>query len=123
MPIGKRSGTCALFASFAVAVLGACNGGGGGGGGTGGDGLPPTYEYTSKFAGASGQSNVSYDGQVYRQLLIEEMVKYLEGLTAEVNGSFDPEIGDTYARLLAIYENTAAAGRLLPRSTSPASQQ
>ena len=60
--------------------------------------VPDTYSYASRFN--SGESSVSYAGQTARLVLIEEIVQFLEGLTASIDdGSFVPAPGDVRASL------------------------
>ncbi len=53
---------------------------------------PDFYGFTSAL---TGEASVSYSGQVFRQLLIDDMKAYLADLTGRINeGSFFPGTGD-----------------------------
>ena len=54
--------------------------------------VPDTYTFESRFI--SGESSVSYSGQVLRQVLIAELTNHIEGLTEKLdNGTFTPMAG------------------------------
>lgn len=117
---GKRTNKW-LTVLCLIAACG-CGGGssGGGGGGNTGPVLPATYSYDSKFT--PGTESVNYTGQTYRHLLINEVVSILEGLTNDIDtNAFNPNDGDTYNLLNAIYEydNTVFVGKAHTTTTTP----
>jgi hypothetical protein len=68
-------------------------GGSGGSGGSGGGSAGDTYSFDSRFT--AGASAVSYDGQTFRQLLIEDMKAYIGGLTAALDSDqYNPASAD-----------------------------
>lgn len=113
--------SAALLTLTLTLALSACGGGGGSSGGGGGnpDPLPATYAFESRFD--QGRSSVSYNGQVSRQILIQEMVDIMEGLTAEIDGGSNPADGDTFDRLNFIvnYDNTVTPGKMHTITTTP----
>jgi hypothetical protein len=85
---------------------------------------PTTYEFASRFDPRTG--SVAYDGQVVRQILIEEFVGRLDGLTAAIDGGDRaPGEGEVAAELAFYLDFEAALGGDLEHSiaTSPASLQ
>lgn len=46
--------------------------------------VPTTYTFESKFE--AGQSSVAYDGQIARHVLIIELQRYIQGLSAQIDG-------------------------------------
>src|SRR5688572_1481722 len=59
--------------------------------GGGGSAPAEVYEFDSRFS--PGESAVAYDGQIFRQVLIQATSNYIGGLTAELDGvgGFKPE--------------------------------
>lgn len=54
-------------------------------------GLPTTYAFTSQFEDAS---SVSYGGQTFRHLLIDDLKGHIGGLTARLDGGWFPTAGE-----------------------------
>lgn len=51
--------------------------------------VPTTYTFESKFE--AGKSSVAYDGQIARHVLIIELQRYIQGLSAQIDGgTFEP---------------------------------
>lgn len=61
--------------------------------------VPEHYEFESRFA--AGESSVSYSGQMARHLLIVDLKRYVDSLTAQIDGGdFEPAVeGDVTSRL------------------------
>ncbi|MFT4627588.1 MAG: hypothetical protein ACI8PZ_006274 [Myxococcota bacterium] len=74
---------------------------------TDGDGTPLMYRFIDPD---SGDDTVSYDGQVFRQLLIDDMADYIEGLTADLDSGRFPAPGDVSSDLLFYLEFDSAVG-------------
>jgi len=51
------------------------------------------------FTGRTGESSVSYEGQVFRHLLIVDLKAYLGGLTERLNAGYYPEAGEVHEAL------------------------
>ncbi len=82
------------------------------------------YEFESAFA--PGTSAVAYDGQVMRQLLIDDMKTHLSGITARIDGgSFFPAPGDVAEELLFYFEFDSSTSGQVPllKATDPAPLQ
>jgi hypothetical protein len=93
---------------------------------SGGEVTTPTqYVFESKLA--PGQSSVSYSGQVFRHVLIEEMKRYVGGLNAAIDQSsaLADEEGEVVAALDFYYRFDSAAygDEPLQLSTEPATKQ
>lgn len=82
---------------------------GGTGNGSGNLNVPDTYAFQSRFA--AGESSVAYDGQVARQVMIEELIGRLDGLTEELDtGARVPAEDEIADELLFYYEFDDAVG-------------
>ncbi len=82
-----------------------------------------TYAFTSAL---SGEDSVSYSGQVFRQLLIDDMKAYLGQLTDEINdGSRFPEPGDIALDLAFYLDFDSSVGGQVPLglTTDPDTEQ
>ena len=80
--------------------------------------LPSSYAFESAL---TGQDSVSYSGQVFRQLLIEDMKTYLGGLTARLDGgSYFPSEGDVAADLVFYFEFDSSTSGAVPHDFSTA---
>lgn len=81
--------------------------------------LPTTYTFESRFT--PGQSSVSYSGQVLRQVLLIELTRYIDGLTAPLDtGDLTPEDGDIEAQLDFYYQFDETGGATeLTLTTTP----
>ena len=101
---------------------GATDGGGGTGGGTGGE--IDVYDFDSAFTDGS---SVSYSGQVFRHLLIDDMKSHLGGVTGRIDdGSLFPVAGDVRDELLFYFEfdsSTSGSVEILKSTSSPAVQE
>jgi hypothetical protein len=82
---------------------------------------PPSYGFESRFGEGS---SVSYDGQVARHLLIVDLVTYIGGLSAQIDGgTFQPASTDEVMEALLFYYDfdSDANGEEAPLlSTTPA---
>ena len=88
-------------------------------GGTGDDGGTLTDAYAFPSAFTDGDS-VSYSGQVFRHLLIDDMKAHLAGMTARIDeGRFYPVEGDVAAELEFYFEFDSSVGGSVPLYTSP----
>lgn len=87
--------------------------------------VPDKYEFGSRFV--TGESSVSYGGQTLRHMLIADLKKTIDGLTARVdNGDFaSATAGDIVAELLFYYEFDAEANADAEHmiSTDPTAKQ
>ena len=112
-----------LALAVAVAIIPACNSGSSSSGGLTID-VPEDYVYTSAFS--TGVSSVSYDGQVFRQVLIADLTAYIGGLTAPIDAdTLNPSAGDIEAALNGYYEfDSGVSGtNALLLTTTPAASQ
>ncbi|MCG8424734.1 MAG: DUF4856 domain-containing protein [Proteobacteria bacterium] len=82
--------------------------------------VPESYAFSSRFA--SDASSVSYSGQVFRQVLIAELVGYMDQITDQITaGTLTPDAGDITGALKVYYDfDDAASGtRALTLSADP----
>ena len=88
----------------------------------GADGGGEGYAFDSRF---DGEDSVSYSGQVFRHLLIEDMSRWVGGLTARVDAGWFPVAGEVEGELLFYYAFDSASGGEVPLSkiTDPAALQ
>jgi hypothetical protein len=88
-----------------------------GGGGGPGVSASDVYAFTSAFTEGS---SVAYSGQVFRQLLIDDMKAHLGGITARIDeGRLFPESGDVSDELRFYFEFDSSVGGQVPLYTSP----
>lgn len=88
------------------------------------DETPTTFAFPSRFA--DGESSVSYSGQTFRHVLINEMVGYIDRLTAEIDGvTLTPSAGDIESALDFYYQfdDATSADVALIMATTPALAQ
>jgi hypothetical protein len=75
--------------------------------------VPRTYEFESRFE--PGNSSVSYSGQVFRQVLIADVKRFVGGLTSAIDADqFDPMPGDVKAALDFYYRFDDSSSRSEP---------
>ena len=68
--------------------------------------VPTTYKFESKFK--SGESSVSYGGQVARQVLIKQLNDYINtGLQADYDNNVFTNKADVVAKLMSMYAGTS----------------
>lgn len=85
-------------------------------------GAQARYEFESRFV--AGQSALSYDGQVMRQVLISELTSYIGRLTESI-GTTPPEEGDVLDELLFYYDfdsSTSGQASLTLQTDPPLAQ-
>ncbi len=117
-----RHTTTALSALCATMILGAC-------GPTEEEGgeleVPSTYAFDSQFA--DGESSVSYSGQVFRHVLIEELDDYIGGLTDQLSGgTFTPTDDQDVMAAFDFYlrfDSASSGQEPLTISTTPGIEQ
>jgi len=79
--------------------------------------LTDAYAFESAL---SGENSVSYSGQVFRHLLIDDMKAHLGGITDRINeGAFYPVAGDVVEELAFYYDFDSSVGGSVPIYTSP----
>ncbi|HHO54402.1 MAG TPA: DUF4856 domain-containing protein [Deltaproteobacteria bacterium] len=113
--------TCVFAFAFAFAF--ACSGDGGQTSETAGGGIDlEGYAFASRFDGAD---SVSYSGQVFRQLLIEDMKAHIGGLTERIDSGFSPEPGEVAAELdfYVSFDSASSGGVPVAFSSTPAPLQ
>ena len=77
---------------------------------------PDVYAFTSAL---TGEDSVSYGGQVFRQLLIDDMKIYIGGLTEQIdNGDIYPADGDVEAAVSFYLDFDSSVGGQVPHLTS-----
>ena len=80
---------------------------------TDGAGVPTYYEFAS---GESGASSVSYSGQTFRQLLIEDMTAYVSGMTDRLNAGWFPVPGEVTEDMMFYLEFDSTVGGSIDHS-------
>lgn len=89
------------------------DGTGGADGTSGADGTDGTTTFEEGYAftsALSGENSVAYSGQVFRNLLIDDMKTRIGGLTDRINeGAFFPVLGDVESELLFYFEFDSSA--------------
>jgi hypothetical protein len=87
--------------------------------------VPATYTFESKFE--AGESSVSYDGQIARHILIVELQRYIEGLSAQIDSAaFQPTDDAQVMAALNFYVDFDSASNgeeTLSILTTPATMQ
>jgi len=84
---------------------------------------PDTYEFKSRFDDAS---SVSYSGQVFRQLLLDDMSTQITGMTARIaDGSWVPLTGDAREEVVFYldFDSATSGGLPLLMTSEPATTQ
>ena len=84
--------------------------------------VPATYEFASTISTGSG---VAYTGQAVRQLLVHDMIEWIVGATAKIDGGKAYKAGDVKKALLFYYDYKSAEGADVPIAlqTTPATLQ
>ena len=85
---------------------------------------PTTFTFPSRFV--DGESSVDYSGQIFRHVLVEEMVAYLESLTDDIDSvTLTPSAGEIELGLNFYYEfdDSTSADVALVMATTPALAQ
>ncbi len=85
--------------------------------------LPASYDFASRF---DGESSVSYSGQAFRQLLVNDVKTHIGGITGRVDsGNFFPASGEVSAEIgFYLAFDSATSGTLQPLvNTDPAPLQ
>lgn len=65
-------------------------------------GTPSSYSFESRFQ--EGESSVSYSGQIFRHVLIEDLKAYIGGLNEAIESDSDFDAKDVEDALLSFYE-------------------
>jgi len=86
------------------------------------DALPATYDFPSRFTDGS---SVSYTGQAFRHLLIDDLKAHLGGMTARLDGGWFPTSGEVTAELdfYLVFDSATAGTVPIGLSTTPAPLQ
>lgn len=85
--------------------------------------VPDTYAFTSRFDAGS---SVSFGGQTFRHVLVDDLKTHLGGLTARLNAGFFPNPGDVEAELdfyLSFDSSTSGFVPIGVRTTPPPLQE
>lgn len=84
--------------------------------------VPLAYDFESRFGEGS---SVSYDGQIFRHLLIRDLTTHLGRLTSRIDTGFFPEPGDVAGELDFYFAFDSDTAGTLPHlvSTDPAPAQ
>ena len=84
--------------------------------------LPETYSFPSRF---DDDSSVSYNGQVFRQLLIDDMSDQIAGMTERINEGWFPAEGDVKDEILFYYafDSSTSGAASLNKTTTPSTLQ
>ncbi|MBX3269384.1 MAG: DUF4856 domain-containing protein [Sandaracinaceae bacterium] len=72
-------------------------------------GIPADYAFESRFM--PGVSSISYGGQTARHVLMLDIKTYVDGLTARIDGGFDPADGAPVMAALEYFFSVPAADR------------
>ncbi|MEZ4316161.1 MAG: DUF4856 domain-containing protein [Myxococcota bacterium] len=81
--------------------------------------VPSADHYRFPSRGDASVDSVSYDGQVFRNLLIEDMKIHIGGLTSRLDGGFFPAAGDVRGELEFYFEFDSATSGTLPIGFDP----